>query len=812
MRSLVGVAGALLLAGLPAGPLAAVAASVPEQALSILETRCLPCHGEKTSMSGLRLTSRDDALKGGVHGPLLLPGNAGQSRLWQAVTHAVKPSMPPGAKLPEAELAILRQWIDEGAAWPSSTPQRAKSSDWWAFRRPVRPPVPKVDGPHNPIDAFILARLQTANLKPAPLADKVTLIRRATYDLHGLGPSAAEVEGFVNDTSPAAWEKLIDRLLESPRYGEKWGRHWLDLVRYGDTSGFEQDPYNLEAWRYRDYVIRSFNEDKPYDRFVKEQLAGDELWPDDSSARTGTGFFRVGPNRDMLFKVEDINRVEKLTDYVDTTSSVFLGLTVGCARCHDHKFDPIPQRDFYRMQAIFAPATEDRVFLEYNSARFYDLTENTRKFKLRQIGETIDRIFKPYRAKIRDTKLAPLPADVREAFAIAAEDRTAAQQALVTMNEEAAKVTDEEIRAALSQADRERLQAVERQLVSIFAGYSSPPMAPGVIDIGREAPRTFVAQRGNPQSPGEEVQPGFPALLGGGDIPEPPLHATATYRRKALAEWIASPDNPLFARVMVNRIWQYHFGSGLLRTPSDFGVRAGEASHPELLDWLALEFAARKWSMKDMHRLLMTSETYRRSSNPSGEAATRDPSNSLLSHMNRRRLSSDEIRDSMLQASGKLNLKMGGIPVVPPLDSEELYGIIGRPADAWYVTANPEEHTRRSIYLLARRTFRQPMFEAFDSPDGIASCSRREASTTATQSLTLLNGRFLMEQSRALAATTASVEEAWRRVLGRDPSETERNESATFVERQTARLGSKEQAMAELGRALMNLNAFLYVD
>ena len=657
-----------------------------------------------------------------------------------------------------------------------------------------------------------MEKLKASHIEPAAEADRLTLLRRACFDLHGLPPTQDQVKAFLSDSAPGAWERLIDSLLASPRYGEKWGRHWLDLVRYGDTSGFEQDPYTLEAWRYRDYVIKSLNDDKPYDKFVKEQLAGDELWPDDPEARTGTGYFRVGANRDMLFKVEDLNAVERLTDAVDTTSTVFLGLTTGCARCHDHKFDPIPQRDFYRMQAIFAPAVNDRVFLEYNMARFYDIAANSREFKLRQIGDAIDRIQKPYREKSRQEKIARLSAPAQAAIAIAADKRTPEQQALVTDSEAALKVSDDEIRAALTPADAAKLQQIEKRLVSMFANYAPPPMAPGIIDVGREAPRTFIAVRGNPEVRGEEVRPGFLSVLGGGEIPDPPLHAKTTGRRKALAEWLANADNPMFARIMMNRVWQYHFGQGLVKTPSDFGVRSGQPSHPELLDWLATEFAERKWSLKAMHKLLMTSDAYRRSSNVPEAARQQDPANALLSHMSRRRLQAEEIRDSVLQVSGALNLKAGGMPVVPPLEAEELFGLIGKPENAWVVSDNVEEHYRRSVYLLSRRTFQQPMFEAFDSPDGILSCSRRNESTTAPQSLALLNSAFMQDQSRILATQIESPEAAWQRVLFRKPTATEQSAAIEFLERQTKRLGSRPAAMAELARGLMNLNEFLYVD
>ncbi len=781
-----------------------------EKAAAILQQHCFDCHGEKTAMSDLRLTGREAILRGGNRGPAVKPGQPAESLLFQAVTRAGKLTMPPGPKLADDEIETLRAWIEKGAEWPKVVP--LKGADWWGFHKPSRPAVPKAAGAKQAIDEFILEKLQAAGLAPAPEADRLTLLRRACFDLHGLPPTAEQTREFLDDKSPEAWERLIDRLLASPRYGEKWGRHWLDLVRYGDTAGFEQDPYILEAWRYRDYVIKSFNDDKPYDRFAKEQIAADQLYPDEPEARVGTGYYRVGTNRDMLFKVEDVNVVEKLTDYVDTTSQVFLGLTVGCARCHDHKFDPIPQRDFYRMQAIFAPAVNDRVFLDYNPARQYDLAAVTREFKLRQIGEQIERIEGPYRKQLREAKVAKLSAEKQAVLKIAPEKRTPAQQALATDAENQTRVGDDAVRSALSQADAERIHEIEKKLLSMFAGYAAPPMAPGIIDVGREAPRTYIALRGNPEARGEEVKPGFLSALGGGEVPETPIEAKDTGRRKALALWIASDQNPMFARVMANRIWQFHFGSGLLATPSDFGTRAGKPSHPELLDWLATEFAAQHWSIKSMHKLIMMSDAYRRGSNSPEGARQKDPTNRLLSHFNRRRLEAEEIRDAVLEVSGSLNLKMGGAPVVPPLEKEELFGIIGKPENAWMVTPFPEEHARRSIYMLQRRTFQNPMFEAFDSPDGVLSCSRRNESTTAPQSLALLNSHFMLQQAQALASKAPSIDEAWRRVLNRDPSAAERAAAKEFLDRQTKHLGSESAAYGELARGLLNLNEFLYVD
>jgi hypothetical protein len=778
--------------------------------VAILQEKCLACHGESSAMSGLVLTTRENLLKGGSRGPAIVPGKAAESLLYKAMSGSGEVlRMPPvGGGLPAADIAVIKEWLDAGAPWPKAVP--VTTSQWWAFRKPERPAVPS--GAPNPIDAFINRKLKTAAIAPSPEADRLTLLRRASYDLLGVPPSKEQIDEFLGDRSPNAWEKVVDSLLASPRYGEKWGRHWLDLARYGDTAGFEQDPYLLIAWRYRDYVIKSFNDDKPYDRFTKEQIAGDELYPNDPQARSGTGFYRVGTNRDMLFKVEDVNLVEKRIDMVDTTGSVFLGMTVGCARCHDHKFDPIPQKDYYRMQAIFQPAISDRVFLDYNPARNYDISENSRSFRLYQMGEQAAKINSKYSDDLRAKKMAALPADVAAAISTAEDKRTLEQARIVLDNAGKIRVSGREISDVMSKEDKDRLNSISQRLLQMFTGYGPPPMAPGIVDIGRDAPKTFIAIRGNPEAFGEEVQPGFLTALGGGDVPEAPLHAQTTYRRKALAEWIASPDNPLFARVMVNRIWQFHFGSGLVKTSSDFGTRAGLPSNPELLDWLATEFIAKGWSMKAMHKLIMTSAAYERVSTANAAALAKDPANDLLSHFNRRRLEAEEIRDASLLVSGELNLKTGGYPAVPPLTREEMFGMIGGPANNWSVSPDPSEHVRRTIYTLQRRTFQQPMAQAFDGPDGILSCPRRNESTTAPQSLSLLNSGFTMDRARALANKIVDPADAWASIYGRAPSQEEIGEAQKFLDRQTTLTGSKTTALAELVRGLLNTNEFLYVD
>ncbi len=788
------------LTGIIALALAGTSQETDAGAVAVLESRCHQCHAAKTRLGGVLLTST-----AGV--------NAVAGRLREAIGYAGKIKMPPAGKLSAEESAILEKWLANGAKWPATAAAVASSGQQnapahWAFRKVTRPPGPG-------IDEFIQAKLREKSLTPAAEADRRMLIRRATFDLHGLPPTQAEIDAFLNDQQAGAYASLIDRLLASPRYGEKWGKHWLDLARYGDTSGFEQDPYLLYSWRYRDYVIQSFNQDKPYDRFIREQVAGDEIYPEEPEAQQGTGFYAVGTNRDMLYKVEDINREESLTDFTDTTASVFLGLTAGCARCHDHKFDPIPQRDYFRMQAVFAPFVKTRVFLHYNNARGYDLSENTRTFRLYEIGAQLSAMLDPHRTRLREARLAKLPKEVGEAYRTPDDRKTPEQKAIVDANAKAFEPGDEEVFAQLSPVENEKLRKIARRMVTMYKNYGPGPFSPAITDIGREAPRTFVTAKNGGQP--EEVRAGMLTVLGGEDIPDPPLNSPTTLRRKALAEWIASPENPLTARVMVNRIWQYHFGRGLNPTASDFGTRAGAPSHPELLDWLASEFVAKKWSIKEMHRLIMNSAAYKQGAHAaSGKALEVDPDNALLSHFTRRRLDSEELRDAVLAASGSLNLKMGGRPVVPPLATEELYGMSQPINNAWIVTEDAGEHTRRSIYMISRRNFRMPLLEAFDRPEGVLSCSRRESSTTAPQSLSMLNGQFTLRQADALATKLEGaadpVAAAWSAVFGRAPNDAEAARSKQFLERQTANLKSRHAALLEMARGLFNVNEFLYVE
>ncbi len=769
------------------------------KAVEILQANCSQCHSPALAMSGLDLSTREAAIKGGSRGPALVAGKASESKLIEAVERKGKLAMPPAKPLTAAEADTLRRWIDQGAQWPrSAAAPAAPGTTWWSFQRVVKPAVPRSGNTwaRNEIDEFILEKLKSESLNPSAPAAPGALVRRAYLDLLGLPPTIEQVREFTEDQSADAWPKLIDKLLASPHYGEKWGRHWLDLVRYSDTAGFELDSYIHDAWRYRDWVVQSFNDDKPYDRFIREQIAGDELFPANPVAHPGTGPYRVAPHRDLFPAQADHHRAETPTDYTDTTSAVFLGLTAGCARCHDHKFDPISQEDYYRVRANFAPAVKMKIALNRLASLGFDVGESVREWKLREIGEQIRAVQARCKDKLRSQGTGGAP-------------------------------SDDEVRACMTSEETARLHEIEKGLVRMYANYQSKPFACGIADSWNVAPRTFLPSRGS--RPEREVQPGFFTVLGGGDVPPPaekrestgpiPLMPT-TGRRAALAKWIANAENPLTARVMVNRVWQYHFGRGLLSTPSDFGTRSGKPTHPELLDWLASEFAGSGWSVKQLHRVIMNSAAYRQNSNPSSESVSHDPANLLLSHFSRRRLNADEVRDSVLAATGALNPKAGGRPVVPPLTPEEKATLTQRPDDAWVLTADATEYARRSLYMIQKRTFRMPLMEVFDAPDSMLTCSRRESSTTAPQSLSLFNGSFTMERAGALAAKLsaanptdeAAIRAAWKQVLAREPRPNEISRAATFLASQSQASGGRIAALTELIRALLNLNEFLYVD
>jgi len=771
-------------------PALLLAQPAAEQARGILESNCLACHGS-ARMSGLDLRSRETALKGGSRGAAFTPGNPASSLLLEAVTGQNSLKMPPGKQsLSAAEIDLLRRWIQEGAPYPGAS---IAENAWWSFKKIRQPAHPAPNNPtrlRNPIDNFLFAKLEQQALLPAPPADRRTLLRRAVFDLHGLLPSPEEVETFLNDRSTDAYEKLIDRLLASPRYGERWGRHWLDVVRYADTGGFETDVYFANAWRYRDYVIQSFNEDKPYNTFVQEQIAGDEIWPDNLDLdgsyvlskskeqnlqkRIATGLYTLGAFPVEITFFGDQHRAEWQAECVDTTGAAFLGLTLACARCHDHKFDPISQRDYYRLSAVFA-GSEDREVPIVSQMGIFEFTRSqTRWVIAEQLKARLQRL----------------------------ESQVARRTGTVGRGQ----------RVEYTPAERDERESLLRQIGDAYVKAPTPVAKANLLTHFAPVPDTHVLVRGDHKSKGGKVSPGFPAALGSpGEIEESPGDGYfIPRRRKALAEWMTSPDHPLLARVMINRVWQWHFGRGLVATANDFGRQGEPPSHPELLDWLAAEFMARNWSLKAIHRLIMTSEAYRFSSQASQENLRKDPDNKYVWRMNRRRIEAEVVRDSVLAAAGSLNLKSGGPSVVPPLDSDERDGM--RDSSQWPVTSDPREHDRRSVYLFVKRSFRLPMMESFDAPDTSASCARRETSTIAPQSLTLMNSEFMNRHAANLAARVqkeagasqdAQVDRAFRLALARAPDAAERQRAIELLNR---------HSLPRLCLLLFNLSEFLYVD
>jgi cytochrome c553 len=748
------------------------AGEVEDAALRVLSTHCLVCHGE-TRMAGLDLRTRESLLKGGARGPAIHPGKPAESLLMRAVRRTGDLKMPPGKNaLGAEETEALEKWISGGAHWSGEV--RQETSAWWSFRKVQRP----INAPAaNVIDFYIDEAIRSRKLQPAAKADRLTLIRRATFDLHGLPPTPAEIDAFLNDTGADAWPRLIDRLLESPRYGERWARHWLDVVRYADTGGFETDVLFPSAWRYRDYVIRSFNSDKPYFDFIREQIAADEIWPDNLDLdgsyelpaskranlekRLGTALYTLG-----AFPVEytffgDQYRAEWQAEAVETTGAAFLGLSLNCARCHDHKFDPISQRDYYRMSALFAGSEDRQVPIVSQMAIFEYTRYQTKLMMADQWKARYQRLM----ASIR--KRQPTP------------------------------------------AERDEQATLLRKIGEAYVKAPVPYATANLLAHTAPVPDTHVLIRGEFKQRGAKATPGFPAALG----PAPPIVEPDTpwfipRRRKALAEWLASPDHPLTARVMVNRMWQGHFGRGLVATSNDFGRQGDPPSHPELLDWLASEFIASNGSIKQMHRRIMLSEAYQRSSEPVAANMSIDADNRYLWRMNRRRLESEALRDSVLAASGALNTKMFGEPVVPQLSSEEMDGM--RDLTQWPVTTDPAEHHRRSIYLFVKRSFRNPLLETFDAPDASFSCPRRESSTVAPQSLAMMNSEFLQKQAQRFAERLSKlptanerIGSAWRIALGRPPQPEEKSRAAAYVEK---------AGLAKLCLLLFNMNEFLYVD
>jgi hypothetical protein len=803
----------------------------------ILAKHCYDCHGGQKQRSGLRLDTTKGILAGGNSGPGIVPGNSAASKLIKAVTGTddTKLMPPREPRLSAHEVSLLKSWIDQGARSPRAEgPESPSGGDirHWAFGKVVRPPIPAVKDdawPRNPIDRFILARLEKEGIQPSPEADRVTLIRRLSLDLLGLPPSLQEIDAFLADRRPDAYERLVERWLQSPHYGERWGRHWLDLARYADSNGYSIDgPRSI--WKYRDWVIDAFNHDMPFDQFTIEQLAGDLLPDATLEQRIATGFHRnTGINQEGGIDVEQF-RVESIVDRVQTTGAVFLGLTVGCAQCHDHKFDPLSQREYYQLFAFFN--NSDEPVLELATPEQALLREQIRNEiaaleKQRKGLETYSAAGEEqWEKRLTPEMRLKLPAVLQAILLVPENGRTPRQKQTLS--------------AAYRQLDLVRhvvggvgdpfpyLALAHRRLAAFRTGVekrigqlkrSEPRIVTTMVIQERPRPRmTHIHIGGDFLRKGAQVSPGVPAVLHRLEAFGAQAGAFAAPNRLDLALWLVAPNNPLTARVTVNRYWQHFFGLGIVETENDFGTQGTPPSHPELLDWLAAEFIAQKWSVKAMQRLLVTSATYRQASRSRPELATIDPRNRLLARQSRIRLDAEIVRDAALAASGLLSPEVGGPSVFPPQPSG-VYRFTQIDKD-WKASSGAARY-RRGLYTYFWRSAPHPALMVFDAPDATCTCTRRNRSNTPLQALTLLNDQGFFELAQGLAARTlreakpddrARIRYAFRLCLGRQPSAHEEKRLTELMAQQADDSESTPQATnawTTVARVLLNLDEFV---
>ncbi len=809
---------ARLLSGIVVAGVVPMAQTVPDFSKDIepvFRARCYSCHGEKVQMRKFRLDRRSDALRGGESGvPAIIPGNSAQSLLVRYVAGG-DPSvvMPPaGPRLTAEQVALLKTWIDAGAKWaPGEEGEEVSAavrSKHWSFQPISRPKIPEVRNSwvRNPIDAFVLAKLQSRGWKPAAPAAPRALMRRIYLDLTGLPPTLEEQERFL--ARPDAATDLIGDLLARPTYGERWGRHWLDLVRFAETNGYERDATKPNAWRYRDYVINAFNQDKPFDRFVLEQLAGDEL--PDASAETfiALGYYRLGPWDDEPADPAT-DRFDQLDDIVSTTSQVFLGMTLGCARCHNHKFEPLTARDYYSMVAVFnglQRPRNGRTELDRPAGTWGEIDAiDQRDAGIREREKKIEAVRIAVRRQILEAGTSGLAEDVATAFREDPSKRSDAQKSLVAKNQ---KQLEEIVTRLMPVEPRLEIDALRKQIEDLRTETPDIQRAYYLQETEAKPAPTFLLIRGKAEQPGPEVSAAVPEVLPGRlSVPQP---GRTSLRRLALANWLISPENPLTARVIVNRVWQQHFGEGLVRTSSDFGVMGDKPTHPELLDWLATWFMDNGWSIKRLHRLIMDSSTYRMSKEWNSEYARQDPENRLLWRMPYRRLEVEAIRDSALLASGRLNPEMFGPSVYPHIPPAALEGS----SDPDKIWKESEEHaaSRRTVYVFLKRSMIVPMLEVLDLCDTSHTTAKRQTTSVATQALTLFNGDFVNRQAQHFASRLRreagddrekQIELAYRLALARPPSPSEVREMTAFLH---------QEPLEQLCRVIFNLNEFAYVD
>ncbi len=866
----------------------ALAADAPELTFEkhvrpILKAHCFQCHGE-AGKTEAKLDVRLKRLleKGGETGPAIMPGQPDQSLLLKRIESGEMP--PVERKLTPAERNVLRRWIAAGAKTAAPEPEKPEESlftaeerNHWAFQPIISWTLitfPLPDGRRRPgerpIDSMLLSKLETKQLSFAPETDRRTLIRRATFDLLGLPPTPDEVEEFVNDSEPDAYERLIDRLLASPRYGERWGRHWLDVAGYADSDGYtDEDPVRAWSFKYRDYVLRAFNNDKPFDEFLLEQLAGDELVPlphanlsvENLDKLVATGFLRMAPDGTASGAVDqNIARNAVMAETIKTVATSLLGLSLGCSQCHDHRYEPITQADYYRFRAIFEPAYDWKNWRVPNG-RLVTLYTDADRAKAAEIEASAAKIDADRQKKldehiqrILERELLKKPEDLRDALRTAhnttADKRTPEQKALlkdhpsINVNGGTLPLYDgkaaEEVNAFSKQATELRGTKPPEEFVMVLNE------TPNVI------PPTFLFSRGEHFAPKQQLEPGELSVLAESRkpiaesrqpniLPDDPALPTSG-RRLAYARWLTSGQHPLLARVLVNRVWMQHFGRGLVSTPADFGVQGERPSHPELLDWLANDFVANGWRLKSLHRQMLLSTAYRQSSPRTAASDTVDPDNRLLSHFPLRRLQAEEVRDATLAISGKLTAKLGGKPV--PVMQDEIGQFVlgidninGNGVPDKLVPLNGEEF-RRSLYVQVRRSRPLSVMDPFDPPLLDPNCPQRNSSTVSPQSLFLMNSEFVQDHSYALAervSTTtgpdvkSQIVLAWRLVFGTDPTESESADAVAFVTAQTEVFQPKtppattppnttpppdpaRQAFALLCQSLLSSNRFLYVE
>jgi hypothetical protein len=762
-----------------------------QQVLPILTDNCYKCHSHEADKikANFVLDSREGLLEGGESGPAIVPGDPDKSLLMKAVRHDTEDlQMPPKRKLADEQIAILSFWITMGAPYRTTNAmslartrgKKITESDrtWWAYQtvRGVEvPTIPDKAWSLNPVDKFVYAKLKSSGLSPAPEADRRTLMRRTYYDVIGLPPGAGEVERFVNDQSPVAYEQMVDKLLADPRYGEKWARHWLDLLRYAESDGYKADSFRPNAWRFRDYVIRSFNQDKPYDRFLMEQLAADELWPDDPDALVGVGFLRQ-----WIYEYNQRNVKGQwasiLDDITDVTGDALLGMGLQCARCHDHKFDPILQKDYYRMQAFFAALSprDDAPLATPEQGNQYATRLAAWELQTAAIRAEIEKLEAPVRESTTRAVLIKFPKDIQAIIAKPEVERTPYEQQIRDLAYRQVTDEGEKLESKLKGEDKQRLDELRKQL-SQFDSLKPEPLPDAMLvrDIGPTAPPTVIP-KDKSKTP---IEPAFPTVLEEtpAKIETLPRVRNSTGRRATLARWLTQPSNPLTARVFVNRVWQHHFGRGLSSTPSDFGHLGEAPSHPELLDWLVTYFVEHHWSAKQLDRLVLTSATYRQSSSATPEQAELgahvDPENRLIWRQNLRRLDADQLRDTLLAITGELDPTAGG----PSVE-----------------TSKP----RRTIYTKWLRNSRDPLLAVFDPPDTYISTPQRNATTTPLQSLAMINGPYVLQRARALADRIQKrnlsdpdlLTQAYRLVYSRDPRPGERDRALGFLSDQAKRI------------------------